>query len=178
MTAFKKFCTVVYLVATALVLGCLLGLLYGPFMGRFQVLIASRGGRVFLVACCAVIAVGAAASACSVFLRRREPDCIHPAGHADIEVTCSALESAARAAASAEDVMVERVRVRAESRDDSAASVYIEAIAFVNEGLDELARRVQQRVRAACEQMLGVGDVSVRVRFLPSKTTEIEGGAR
>lgn len=170
MATFKKVCAVIYLMASIIALACLLGLMFGPFTGRFQLLIASNGGQALLGACVVIAFAGSLASACRVLVRRPEAAYIHPAGHEDIEVTTAALASVARTAASQLDVMVEDVSVRVDARDGSSARVRIDAIAFVNEGLDELAQRVQLAVRTACEHMLGAGDVAVRVRFLPSET--------
>ena len=49
----------------------------------------------------------------------------------------------------------------------------IEAIALVDGDLAALGQDMQGRVQRACEQMLGVPGVSVRVRFLPSKTVTV-----
>ncbi len=86
-------------------------------------------------------------------------------------VTVGALEAIARAAAEREDVLVESVRGRVAGKDRSEVRFTIEAIAFTDTGLAELAGRVQASVERACDAMLGEQGVTALVRFLPSKTT-------
>ena len=94
-------------------------------------------------------------------------------GDASIEVSVAALASIARVAAEREDIMVESVHGRVVGRDRNEVHFTIEAIAFVNDGLGELAARVQCQVNDACNAMLGVEGVTTLVRFLPSTTTVV-----
>lgn len=174
MRAFKRFIALLYFAAALFVLGGFAGLMFGPYRGRFESLFERMPARVALIVCLIVMALGVLVAVCRLVFTRREPTCVRPAGNPDIEVTLAALESCARtAAASGEDVMIERVRGRLTARDASAVHFEVEAIAFTDHGLDQVARRMQERVEAACAEMLGTATVSARVRFLPAKTTTV-----
>ena len=103
---------------------------------------------------------------------RREPSCVHPAGERNIEVTLAALSSCARTAAERDDrVMVEHVEARVQGSDESRVRFKVDAIALDERDVASLAVAMQQRIEEACDTMLGTPGTTVRVRFLPSKTT-------
>lgn len=166
----KRLLAVVYVVACAVTSGTLVGLVLGP-LPRIVHLLEYAPVRYAVAGCAAVSLLGALIVLIRTFATRRAPDSILPAGTDDIEVTLTALASIARAAAETEDVMVDRVLTRVRGRDRTRARITLETIAFTNSGLDELARRIQEHVLAAADEMLGARCVEVRVRFLPSKTT-------
>ena len=171
MRVLRKICAFVYLVAALAVLAMVTGLTFGPMTDRFDALLDLESVRIALAACLVILALGALATVIAAFAARREPDCVHPGGDPDIEVTVGALEAIARAAAEREDVLVESVRGRVAGKDRSEVRFTIEAIAFTDTGLAELAGRVQASVERACDAMLGEQGVTALVRFLPSKTT-------
>ena len=55
--------------------------------------------------------------------------------------------------------------------DADQVRVHIDAIALGRDNLTERAQRIQGRVTRALDTMLGATGATVRVRFLPSKTT-------
>ena len=119
------------------------------------------------------VVAGVLLSALFALLEHRPPSSVHPAGNPHIEVRLAALSSAARAAAEAEDILVEDVRTRVMGHNDSQVRVTLEVIAFTDTGLEALGRRIEESVQGACEQLLGATGVTVLVRFLPSKTTTV-----
>lgn len=173
MGGIKKLCAIVYLVASSLLFGTLLASQVGPYTGRIAELLSKDGFRWFMAACLAVCALQMLYVLARVVLDRPEPACVHPGGSPDIEVTGSALESAATIAARDDDALVEDVRCRIHGRDGSSLRIEIEAIALTEHGLDEVASRMQRRVASALDDLLGPVDATVRVRFLPSKTTTV-----
>lgn len=171
MRVIKKICAFIYLLAAIVVLGFLTGLTFGPFTGRFDALLERDSVRAVLAVCLVVLALGALVTVVATFAARREPTCVHPDGNPDIEVSVAALESIARRAAESQGILVESVRGRVMSADRSQVRFTIEAIAFADAGLKELAEYLQGYVAGVCNEMLGSTGVSVLVRFLPSKTT-------
>lgn len=169
----KKILATIYLLAAVVVVGGFAGLMFGPFTGRIERLISYPAARIVLVVALVIVGLGVLVSVLRTFVSRREPDCIRAGGNQDIEVTVSALASIARTAAETEDIMVESVRGKVVGRDRSEVRFTIEAIAFTNSGLEALAQRIQDKVTAACEEMLGTTGVTTRVRFCPSKTTVV-----
>ncbi len=174
-----KIGALLYLVAAVVVTGVACGLGVAPAMGaiaepftrRLTLMLEHMPARIALAACAAVLVLGVLITVIKAFLARRPPDAVHPAGDPDIQVTCAALTSIARAAAEAEGVMVESVKARVAGKDRSQIRFTIEAIAFIDHDLARYAAYIQERVQAACERMLGATGVTVSVRFLPSKTT-------
>ncbi len=177
MRVLKKICALVYLVASLAIMGCVAGLIYPSTTARVMGLLEHAPVRVALLVSLAVVAIGVLVSVIRAFVARREPDAVYADGNPDIQVSSAALVSCARAAAQGADIMVEHVTCRIAGADRARAQLTIEAIAFTQTGLKQLAGHVEARVRDACETMLGCPGVSVRVRFLPSKTTVIQGGA-
>ena len=174
MKPFKKVAAVVYLLASLMVLGSYVASLAGPFTGRMRELERMLPFRVAIAACLAIIALQALYVLGLVLFSRPAPKSVRPGGAADIEVTLAAVASAARTAAAAEpDVLVEDVDVRARGREAGRVDIRVEAIALSDGSARELAHRVQSRVDAACERLLGAGCASCRVRFLPAKTVTL-----
>lgn len=173
MRLFKKLCAFVYLAAVMVVAGGYAGRAFGPLdvQRRLERLLEYAPGSYVLLACLGVVALGTLVIVVRAFAERSEPASVHPAGNPHIEVRLGALASVARVAAQAEDIMVEQVRARVIGRDGSQVRITLEVIAFTDAGLDVLGARVQERVRTACERLLGASGVSVAVRFLPSTTT-------
>lgn len=166
----KRLASAIYLVASVIVLGAFGCSLAGPLVGRMADLRAELPFRVIMFAGIAVMAAQALYVLGLALFSRRDPVCVHPDANPDIEVTREAIASVARAAAASDDVMVEDVEVRVTGRARAQAVVLVQAIPFVNEGLEALARRAQLAVADACERMLGVAGTRVRVRFLPART--------
>lgn len=166
----KRLASAVYLVACVAVLGSFGLSLSGPLVGRMAYLRGELPFRAIMFAGIAIMAVQALYVLGLTLFSRREPVSVHPDANPDIEVTREAIASLARAAAAADDVMVENVEVRIVGRSRAHATVLIEAIPLVNDGLEGLARRMQLAVGDACDRMLGVSVARVRVRFLPART--------
>lgn len=172
MRVLKRIIAFIYLVSAVLVLGAFAGYLYSPESGRFEALFDVPAARIALLVCMVILALGTLVGACRMLFARREIKCVHPDANPDIEVSLAAVESVARTAAAQDSrALIERVEGRVRGRDASEVAIRIEAIALGNHDLAEHAQAMQQRVTRACEQMLGAKDVTVRVRFLPSKTT-------
>lgn len=177
MRIFKKLCAIVYALAAIVALGCLAGLLYPPAAARAEELLERLPVRIAVAVCAGIVALGVLITLVRTLTARREPDAVRPEGAPDVEITCAALASSARVAAEAEGVMVEEVSCRVVGVDRSQVHVHIDAIAFTDVGLAELAARIQRAVEAACERLMGATGVTARVRFLPSTTTIIQGGS-
>lgn len=173
MRLIKKILAAIYLVVAVISLGACAGLAVPATASRFAALLERPVVRVVVIVAACLTALGVLIQVLRTFFAPREVTCVRLGGDENIEVSVSALSSIARAAAEREDIMVESVRGKVQGRDKSEVRLTIEAIAFVNEGLDELAVRVQRQVDAACAEMLGTVAVTTRVRFLPSKTTVV-----
>lgn len=175
MRALKKFCAVVYLLAGIVVVGALAGLMFGPdaLRSRIEWVVGYPAASIVLLASLAVLALGVLISVIAALAERRPPASIHLAGNSNIEVRLAALSSVAQEAIASEDVLVERIDSKVIGRDESRARITIELIAFTDVGLGSLGKRIQLRVEEACERMLGVPGVTVRVKFLPSVTTTV-----
>lgn len=173
MGRFKKFCAVVYLLACAIALGTFAASLFGPAAGRVEALLDKPAFRILLAVCLAICALQALWVLARVIFDRPEPDCVRIEGAQEVQVALAAIESVARAAAGEEDVLIEEVRGRIAGRGSSDVRIAIDAIALTESGLDQMADRMRTRVENALETMLGTPASSVRVRFLPSKTTTV-----
>lgn len=171
MGRLKKFCAVVYLLSCVIALGTFAASLFGPAVGRVEALLDKPAFRIVLAVCLVVCALEALWVLFRVIFERPEPDCVRIDGAEEVQVTLTAIESVARAAAREDDVLIEEVRGRIQGRDSSGVRIAIEAIALTESGLDEIAERIRARVENALNTMLGTPAASVRVRFLPSKTT-------
>ena len=174
MRRMRKIATVFYLVAGALVVGACAGSLFGPYTERFATMLESGSGRVTMAICLAIVAINMLVVLVRLVSERPEPVCMRLAGNPDIEVSLDALVSIARTAAAERDVMVEDVRARIMGRDASGVQIHIDAIAITQMDVRAAALRVQDRVQAACNEMLGVDGARVQVRFLSSKTVTKE----
>ena len=175
MRLLKKFGAVLYLAAAIVVVGGFACAQYAPSLisRRVDALLAHPAGRIVLILSLVIVGAGVLLSALFALLEHRPPSSVHPAGNPHIEVRLAALSSAARAAAEAEDILVEDVRTRVMGHNDSQVRVTLEVIAFTDTGLEALGRRIEESVQGACEQLLGATGVTVLVRFLPSKTTTV-----
>lgn len=173
MRRMRRTALAVYLIAAALVVGACAGSLFGPYADRIGAMATSGSGKVTLAICLSVVVLNMLAVFVYLIFDRPEPTCVRLEGNPDIEVASDALTSIARTAAAERDIMVEDVRARVVGRDRSGVDIKIEAIALTCRDVEGLARRAQLRVQAACEEMLGVPGVRVRVRFLPSKTESV-----
>lgn len=171
----KKFGAVLYLAAAIVVVGGFACAQFAPplISRRIDALLNHPAGRIALIASLVVVGAGVLLSALVALFEQRPPSSVHPAGNPGIEVRLAALASAARVAAQAEDVLVEDVRARVVGHNEDQVRMTLEVIAFTNTGLEPLGRRIEERVRQACEQLLGATGVTVLVRFLPSKTTTV-----
>lgn len=174
MRLLKKFGAVLYLAAAIVVVGGFACAQFAPsLISRVDALLAHPAGRIVLIVSLVIVGAGVLLSALFALLEQRPPSSVHPAGNPHIEVRLAALSSAARAAAEAEDILVEDVRTRVMGHNDSQVRVTLEVIAFTDTGLEALGRRIEESVQGACEQLLGATGVTVLVRFLPSKTTTV-----
>lgn len=173
MQALRKLVVAVYAVACVVVIGGGALMLYGPYRTRMVELIEQPSARAVGLVCLVIMALQALIAVIRRLSERPEPECIHPGGNPDIEVSVTALESLARAAAPEELVLIERVRGRIRGRANDSVQLDIEAIALTDHGLESMAHRMQQRVVDACERLLGTTGVTARVRFLPSKTVSV-----
>ncbi len=171
MQVIKRLLAFVYIVASAAVLGTFGAYLFSPAKNQFVVLFKEPVVRYGLLVCMVVAGLGALIGGLRLLFARKPVLCVHPHGNPNIEVSVGAIESVARTAAQDPEALIEDVRARVQGRDASEASVYVEAIALGRENLDVRAERIRERVQTACQNMLGGEAVSVRVRFLPSKTT-------
>lgn len=171
MGRLKKVGASVYLVAGALVLCSFIGSLAGPFAPRFAELLELPAYQVLMVVCAGVCVLQMLYVLGCILFDRPEPRCVHPLGTPDFEVTIPALESVARTAAQQDDVLVDRVQVRIRGREANAVHITIEAIALGEEGLDVIAESMRRRVERALRDTLGASCSSVRIRFLPTRTT-------
>lgn len=172
MGRLKKVAASVYLVAGALVLCSFIGSLAGPFAPRFAELLELPAYQVLMVVCAGVCVLQMLYVLGCILFDRPEPRCVHPLGTPDFEVTIPALESVARTAAQQDDVLVDRVQVRIRGREANAVHITIEAIAL-EEGLDAIAESMRHRVERALRDTLGASCSSVRIRFLPARTTVV-----
>lgn len=170
---FKRVCALIYLLSAIVVLGLVTGLTYGPFTARFERLLDHPVAQVVLAVCLVALALGALITVLAIFLARREPTCLNPGGNPDIEVSLSALKSTVRSAAEREGVMVESIRGRIFGRNRDQVRFTVEAIAFTEDGLTELAKRIQKSIERACDETLGASGATALVRFLPAKTTVV-----
>lgn len=173
MRVFKRVCALIYLLSAIVVLGLVTGLTYGPFTARFERLLDHPVAQVVLAVCLVALALGALITVLAIFLARREPTCLNPGGNPDIEVSLSALKSTVRSAAEREGVMVESIRGRIFGRNRDQVRFTVEAIAFTEDGLTELAKRIQKSIERACDETLGASGATALVRFLPAKTTVV-----
>lgn len=173
MRRMRRTALVVYLAAAAIVVCAGAGSLFGPYTDRVSAMVTAGSGKVTLAICLSVIALNMLAVLAYLVSDRPEPTCVRLEGNPDIEIAVDALISIARTAATERDIMVEDVRARVVGRDRSGVDIKIEAIALTCRDVEGLARRAQLRVQTACEEMLGVPGVRVRVRFLPSKTESV-----
>ncbi len=171
MRVLKRLCAFIYLVATVVTLGCLVGLLYPALAPGLDDVLEDAPSRIAVIAVAGVVALGVLVTVVRLMRAPRDRDALHPGGRPDVEVTVAALASTARTAVEREGVMVESVRCRISGSDRSQVHFTIEAIAFSNDGLSALADRIEARVARACEDFIGAAGVTCRVRFLPSKTT-------
>ncbi len=172
MRVLKRLIAVIYLAAAVVALGTFAGLYWGPYTHRLMLMMRNPVARIAVTACGGLVAFGVLIGVVRLFVARREPRCVHPAGERDIEVTLSALCSCARAAAEQqEDVLIDAVEARVLGSDDSRVRFKIDAIALGDGDLKGTASRMQQRIEQACDTMLGAPGATARVRFLPAKTT-------
>ncbi|HJG31676.1 MAG TPA: hypothetical protein K8U80_09845 [Collinsella ihuae] len=172
MRAFRKVLAVLFLMAGIVVCGVFAAERTGVPLGHIDRVLDTPAGHVASLACAAIAGLGILVVAIMTLAERPEITCVHPAGNPDIEVSLTALASAARRAAPGEDdVLIESVEGRVAGKGRDEVRLTVEAIAFTDQGLDTLAQRMQRRVETACEALLGTPGVVARIRFLPSKTT-------
>lgn len=175
MRVLKNIARVICILAGVVVIGSFFGSQYGPFTDRFADFSEQFAFHVVLIVCMVILGLNTLLMLGRLLFERRPPTCVHTGGDPDIEVTLAAITSVARAAAQEDpDVMIEDLTARVVGRDRSTARVAIDAISLTGRDLESTAQRMQQRVTDACRTMLGTEGVTVRVRFLPSKTTTIK----
>lgn len=176
MRAIKKLCALIYLAASALVVGgcALLAFGRGGMQAAFIASLEQLPVRMCLIAALALVALGALVAFVRILAARKPLASVHPAGAPEIEVRLAAVTSVARAAAEeAADVMVEDVAARVAGRADDELRITLDLIAFTQTGLASLGAHVRTHVERSIDEMLGVPGAKVRVRFLPSVTTTV-----
>lgn len=175
MRLLKKLGALLYLAAAVVVVGGFACAQFAPplFSRRVELLLSHPAGHIALIVSLVIVGVGVLLTALVALFEQRPPSSVRPAGNPNIEVRLTALTSAARVAAQAEDILVEDVQARVVGHNEDQVRIMLEVIAFTNSGLEPLGRRIEQRVQQACEQLLGATGVNVHVRFLPSKTTTV-----
>lgn len=173
MRRIRKIGVVLYLISAVVVVGLFAGSQFGPHTDRFDALLAVPWVHVLAFACVCVVLIQMAVLLIAAIADKPEPEFLRLAGDTQIEVALPALVSISRTAAECDDVLIEEVGAHVRGRDRSEVHIEIEAIALVDGDLAALGQDMQGRVQRACEQMLGVSGVSVRVRFLPSKTVTV-----
>lgn len=173
----RKAALALYVIAGIVVLTAFAALLGPAFvtdpLQAVRRVLTGEAGRIALLVCCAIVALHVLTVLVALLFDKPEPACMRLGANPNIEVSVDALCSTARLAASGADVLVENVEARVVGRDKSGVDVRVEAIALTQRNLEGLARSVQAHVQAACDEMLGVPGVRVRVCFLPSKTVTV-----
>ena len=170
MRILKRIAGLAYLLVCVVVLGGFGCLVFGPYQVRARALFKIFGVQVAAAICLGIMAVYSIVVILRLFFWRPEPTCIHPDANPDIQITKGALSAVVEAAAQDDDALVEEIRISVKGRDHARATVRIDAIALTNHDVKGLAQRMQERIATACNDMLGTTSVTVRVRFLPSKT--------
>lgn len=174
MVRVGKIARAAYLVSGIVVVGGFAGSLFGPYTDRFSAFLSQPVARALVAVCLIVMCVQLVASLTRLLVDRPEPESMRLDGNPDIEVTTDTIVSVARVAAAEDhDVMIEDVEAHVTGRDREGVRVRVTAIALIDQGVEGLAFRLQQRVNNACESMLGTSGVTVQVRFLPSKTVTV-----
>lgn len=178
MRILRKICSLFYLASAIIVIGCVACLLYPETASRIELLMDTLAGKIVLVCAMTILGLGVLLTVIAALAARREPQILYPAGNQNVQITAQAIEACARAAAEQEDVLIESVSSRIVGMDHAEIHLEIEVIAFSRTNLQQLAARIEKRVCRACELLTGESCTSVRVRFLPSKTTVIQGGTQ
>ena len=174
MRTFKKIIALVYVLAAAALLGGVAVVMFTPWADEFlyQMERFPFASDIACAVCLGVVALGVLVGFFRLFFSRHEPDCVRSGTAQNVEVSLAAIESCARMAAPGDDdVMIESVEGRITGGDRSSVRLKVEVIAFADTGLGELGARIRDRVVAACSNMIGSGDITATVRFLPAKTT-------
>lgn len=173
MRVVKKALALLYLVAAIGVVGSAYSLLFSVDSQRLAAFLSEDAGRLLASVLLGAVALGALVHTVAIWAQRPEPASIRLGGDQAVEVSLTAVLSVARTAAMEHDVLVERCWGRIKGRERDSVEITLELIAFTDTGLEALAHAVRQRVSRACEDMLGVSCATVRVRFLPAKTTVV-----
>ena len=173
MARIRKVALAVYLLAGIVVAGALAGSLFGPYTPRFAELLARPVVRAVVAVCLAIVCIQMLVTLIRMIAERPEPASVRLSGNPDIEVSTDAIASTAHVAAADRDIMVEDVEAHVTGRERDAVRVRVTAIALIDQGLEGLAFRMQQRVADACAALLGSTPVTVQVRFLPSRTETV-----
>ena len=173
MARIRKVVLAVYLLSGIVVTGALTGSLFGPYTARFAELLARPVARVVVAVCLVIVGIQMIATLIRMIAERPESVSVRLGGNPDIEVSTDAIASTARVAAADRDTMVEDVEAHVTGRERDAVRVRVTAIALIDQGLEGLAFRMQQRVADACSALLGSTPVTVQVRFLPSRTETV-----
>ena len=171
MKPMAKVAAMLYLLSCALVLGAFTALLVGPAQDQAASLVERQPARIILLVCMGIMGIQALYLLGRVLFMRPEPMSVRPTAHPDIEVALDAVRHVARRAAMEEDVLIEDVSTRVRGRSHEGVLVRIDAIDLGDRNLAALAAKIAARVQRACEHMLGAPGATVRVRFLPAKTT-------
>lgn len=171
MRALRRILALIYLLSGALVIAMFAGYLFSPAARNIEVLFQKPAVRIVLLVCMVILGLGTLVATIRMMAHRRVVTCVHPQANPDIEVSLAAIESVARSAAQDPTALIESVEGRVIGRDADQVHVHIDAIALGRDNLTERAQRIQGRVTHALDTMLGAAGATVRVRFLPSKTT-------
>ena len=179
MRLIKRLALLVYVLACVAGVGALALSWAEPWTGfsleTYGINLRALPESAVLVACLAVVALGALVVLCrALFSPRPAPRTLHPVGCAGIEITLRALESSVRAAVEEDgSFMVEEVRGKLRRRS-AEARFTVEVIPLVEADVRGAARAAQQRADAACERLIGVPCAAVTLKVLPATTTTVQ----
>ena len=173
MARIRKVALAVYLLAGIVVAGALAGSLFGPYVAHFDELLSRPAVRLVVAVCLVVVCLQMLVTLIRMIVDRPAPAAVRLGANPDIEVSTEAIASTARAAAVDRDLLVEDVSAAVTGRGRDAVRVRVTAIALIDQGLEGLAFRLQQRVADACSALMGPTPVTVQVHFLPSRTETV-----
>ncbi len=172
MRVLKKLLAIVYLAAAICALGWFGGMVFTTYSARLTLLLRHEyAARIAVLASIGITALGVLITVLRLLMSRPEPKGLKLEGGQQVEVALAAVESCARATAAAEDdMLVERVMGRIQGTGAARVRLVIELAYLGDEDLKSVGNRVGANIERACNGLLGAEAVSVRIKFLPTKT--------
>lgn len=172
MRVLRKLVAIVYLAAALCALGWFGGMVFTSYSARLTLLLRHEyTARIAVLVSIGITSLGVLITVARLLFSRPEPKSLKLEGAQQIEVALAAVESCARATAAAEDdMLVERVMGRIQGSGSTRVRLVVELIYLGDENLKSLGNRVRDDIERSCSDLLGSEAVSVRVRFLPTKT--------